>query len=249
MMFKAALALLCITCTLATSERINCDLVNEHERTQICNIYDISSTNNNRDTLRQAKSFKYIKSTSSSTFNSLEQIDQDIVPFSIDVKTGNLNWLNKHQPKWTRWSKLCPSSSQEVLHFCSNQLTCDLTGVCEIKFQIDDDNDNNLNNFLVVNLRDNLDKDADMPKFTNDLTFINVTFDLDEVAINEQVLIESTIKLDSERSKINRILNEFQLNMVLPWINPQHYKFYCGSSMTQKLGKYFTKLRGFISIE
>ena len=142
---------------IVASEKINCDLVNQNERTQICNIYDLSS---NRDKLRQAKKFKYIKSSSAS---SLEQIDQDIIPFSIDAQTGNLNWLNKHQPKWTRWSKLCPSTSssslimnnginyyhqaQEVLNFCSNQLTCDLTGVCEIKFQIDDNNEN----LLVVN--------------------------------------------------------------------------------------------------
>jgi len=228
----STLLLILLNNFLIKSEEIECNLVNANDSKQLCNIYSKSSNANH---LRQAKSFNYLTPTYSS-MRLLERDNENHLPFSIDVVTGNLNWLNKHQPSWTRWSKLCPSPQMSQVHYsngfypqivnyCSNHQTCDLTGVCEVKFQID-----NSTNNLIIKLRDNMDSDAETPKFTNELSFLNISFDLDEAASNEHVLIDNTVKLDSERSKSIRLSNIFQFDMVLPSSNPEQYKFYCKSN-------------------
>ena len=50
---------------------------------------------------------------------------------------------------------------------------------------------------------------------------------MDESATNEHVLIDTTVKLDSERSKSIRLSNIFQFDMILPSSNPEQHKFYC----------------------
>ena len=228
----STLLLILLNNFLLKSEEIECNLAQLNNAKQLCNIYSKSSNPN----LKQTKKFNYVKSPSS-TMRSLETNNEHVhFPFSIDIETGDLTWSNKHQPTWTRWSKLCPSPQMshvhysngfypQIVNYCSNHLTCDLTGICEVKFQIDNSTSN-----LIIKLRDNLDNDAESPKFTNDLSFLNITFDLDETASNEHVLIDNTVKLDSERSKSIRLSNIFQFDMVMPSLNPEQYKFYCKSS-------------------
>lgn len=226
----STLILIILNNFLIKSEEIDCNLVSVNDSKHLCNIYSKSSNEN----LRQSKSFHYIRPGAFASMRLLERDNnENHLPFSIDVETGDLNWLNKHQPTWTRWSKLCPSPQMSQVHYsngfypqivnyCSNHLTCDLTGVCEVKFQID-----NTTNNLVIRLRDTIDNDAETPKFTNELSFLNITFDLDESATNEHVLIDTTVKLDSERSKSIRLSNIFQFDMILPSSNPEQHKFYC----------------------
>ena len=78
--------------------------------------------------------------------------------------------------------------------------------------------------------RDGINKNTETPKFTSDLSLINVTFDLDESTSIEQVLIENTCKLDSERSKSIRLSNIFQFDIIRPSFNSEQYKFYCKSN-------------------
>ena len=213
---------------MLNSEEINCNIVNSHDSTSLCSIYNQTSALN----IKETSKFNYLKSSSSS----MHSIGAEYVPFHIDIKSGDLIWQNKHEPSWTRWSKLCPSSRMsprahsntnypQVYNYCSNHLTCDLTGVCEIKFQLD-----NSTSVLIVNLRDTINKNTETPKFTNELSLINVTFDLDEASLTEQILIENTVKLDTERSKSIRSANIFKFDMVLPSFNSEQYNFYCKSN-------------------
>jgi hypothetical protein len=183
----------------------SCDLVNSDE-SKICNL-----------TLADQKTYKL-----------MQNIDQSQIPF--ELSPNGLVWLNKQQPTSTRWSKLCPSNSlvhsyAQILNLCSNYLTCDQSGVCVIKFAAE-------NSSLALNLKDNLNKDTEKPGFASDLSFVNVTFDLETSNTDdlELVLLESTSKLDSSRSKPHRVVNEFKLELIKATDNEessQLYEKYC----------------------
>lgn len=122
----------------------------------------------------------------------------------IEIKNGLIIWQNKYQPIATRWSQLCPSpyliqSLKTSNNKCSNWQTCDQDSFCVISYELSSQ----------IKLVDNLVQD-DGPQFTDDLKFINATFDL-ELNQDEMVLLESTNKLDQLRSKQFRMKNEFTL--------------------------------------
>lgn len=125
-------------------------------------------------------------------------------PLRLDAE-ANLVWTNRYQPTWTRWSQLCKPthSSQSV---CSNSQDCDSTGTCRLVVGSTHDDE-----LVAVELRDNMDAAAELPKFPDDMRLLNVSWDLD-TAVHEILLLDRTDRLDSFRSKPNRMLMRFSLD-------------------------------------
>ena len=221
--------------------KIECNLVknNDVKDSIICNL----NTKNNSNKYK----YKFINNINNTVSYSL--------PFEIDSKTSNLVWLNKHQPQTIRWSEVCPSNYlvstyQQTINLCQNP-TCDTTGICTIMYQQINEVTNK-SSTLTINLKDNINFDINdnKPMFSVDSRFINITFDLenlDESSNNEIVLIESTEKLDPYRSKINRMRNEFEFDLINFDENMENeneqdefsasslYKKYCKSTLSNKL--------------
>jgi hypothetical protein len=225
--------------------KIDCNLVknNDVKDSIICNLNTKNLTNKYK--------YKFLKNASYANSISFT----NALPFEVDSKTSNLVWLNKYQPQAIRWSEVCPSNYlvstyQQNINLCLNP-TCDLTGICTIKYE-QINQVTNKSSTLTINLKDNINSELNdnKPMFSTDLRFINITFDLesfDEFSNNEILLIESTDKLDPYRSKINRIRNEFDFDLIKFDEQSENdndqdessasflYKKYCRTTLSHKL--------------